>query len=894
MSEIENAPERRIVVIDGHAMAFRAFFALPPESFVNSAGQATNSVYGFCRMIFNIVKNEKPTHMAVAFDLPGGTFRDRIYSEYKGGREATPAAFKGQVALIQQVLEAMGIAHFSVEDYEADDIVATIATYAKDAGVQPLLVTSDRDAIQLVDETITLLQPVKGVTELRRMTPEAVEEKYLVPPTLYPDLAALVGESADNLPGVPGVGPKTAAKWLGLYGTLDGILEHRDEIKGKAGQSLRDHVEDVVRNRRMNEAVRDLDLPKDFDAYLLGRGDKVAINARFDELAFGPGIRRDIPAGLLPAGDSGVEEAEPIVANPTLPVIEPEAGQLGALLAEHAALGGALEADGAWAMGEAEFRGLVIATGSASLDISASRMNEQDRRELERWLRNSVMPKWTLDSKELAHILSGAGFDIRGLDVDLSLAEFLCRPGQRPADVAGLAMRHLHEEFPKLDKKPTAQALHEDLLDRARAEYRLTPILVKDMDAHETRAIHDDLELPLARVLTQMEESGIAVDASELDRLDSMHAERQSEVAARAFAEIGGEEINLGSPKQLQTVLFDRLGMPPTRKTKTGHSTDAESLTDLYAKTGHPFLRALLEHRDVTKLRQIIETLRKSVSEEGRIHTTLSQNVAATGRLASSNPNLQNIPARTEAGRQIRGAFHASEGFETLLTADYSQIEMRIMAHLSGDEGLIQAFRDGEDLHSFVASQVFGTPVDQVTSEERSKTKAISYGLAYGLSAFGLARQLHIPQSEAQALRAQYFERFGGVQDYLHESVEKARSLGYTETLLGRRRYLPELTSDSRQRRENAERVALNSPIQGSAADIIKLAMLRVDHALKKTGAASRLVLQVHDELIVDVAPGEIDLVRDVVREGMEGAYELSVPMDVSVGVGQTWLEAAH
>lgn len=894
MSEIKNASEKRIVVIDGHAMAFRAFFALPPESFVNSAGQATNSVYGFCRMIFNIIKNEKPTHMAVAFDLPGGTFRDRIYSEYKGGRDATPEAFKGQVALIQQVLDAMGVAHFTVEDYEADDIVATIATYAKDAGVEPLLVTSDRDAIQLVDESITLLQPVKGVTELRRMTPEAVEEKYLVPPKLYPDLAALVGESADNLPGVPGVGPKTAAKWIGLYGSLEGILEHREEIKGKAGQSLRDHVEDVVRNRRMNEAVRDLDLPRDFDAYVLGRGDRVAINECFDELAFGPGIRRDIPEGLLPDDAAEADEAQPIVANPTLPVLQVEEGQLGALLSEHAALGGALEADGTWAHGASEFLGLVIATASATLDIAESSMNDEDRRELARWLSNSVIPKWTLDSKELAHVLRGAGFKLRGLEVDLSLAEFLCRPGQRPADVAGLAMRHLHEEFPELEKKPTPGALHEDLLGRARAEYRLTPILVRDMDAHETRDIHDELELPLSRVLTEMEAAGIAVDASELDRLDAMHEERQSEVAARAFAEIGGEEINLGSPKQLQTVLFDRLGMPPTRKTKTGHSTDAESLTDLYVKTGHPFLQALLEHRDVTKLRQIIETLRKSVTDSGRIHTTLSQNIAATGRLASSNPNLQNIPARTEAGRQIRGAFHASEGFETLLTADYSQIEMRIMAHLSGDDGLIQAFRDGEDLHNFVASQVFGTPVDQVTSEERSKTKAVSYGLAYGLSAFGLSRQLHISQGEAKALREQYFERFGGVQTYLHESVEKARSLGYTETLLGRRRYLPELTSDNRQRRENAERVALNSPIQGTAADIIKLAMLRVDHGLQKAEAASRLVLQVHDELIVDVAPGELDLVSEIVREGMEGAYELAVPMDVSVGVGQTWLEAAH
>lgn len=893
---------KRIVIIDGHAMAFRAFFALPAESFVNGSGQATNSVYGFVRMIFNLVKNEQPTHIAVAFDLPGGTFRDRMYEEYKAGRDETPEPFKGQIELIQKTLDALGVAWFTVEDFEADDIVASIATIADQEGAEPLLVTSDRDAIQLVTDTVTLLQPVKGVTELRRMTPSAVEEKYLVSPELYPDLAALVGESADNLPGVPGVGPKTAAKWLAQYGNLDGILENAEQIKGKAGQSLRDNVAAVTRNRAMNAAVRTLDLPRDFAAYALGQGSAVEVNARFDELGFGATIRRDIPSALM-SGDAEIVAEEQIVANPAVPTVVPADGELERALGDHAATGAAIVVEGEYSAGHGRLDSLTLATATATLLLDPEQLSDEDRAALERWLLNSVIPKTAHDTKAAAHTLGAGGFRVRGWDLDLSLAEFLCRPDQRPTTLEGLALRHLHEDLDaqsgqaqgELDLDASADdKAQERLVAKARAVGRMGPLMRDQLVSHAAANIHDELELPLAAVIHEMETVGIAVDKARLEELDAEHAARQTAVAEEAFSHIGGEPINLGSPKQLQAVLFERLGMPPTRKTKTGYSTDAESLADLMVKTGHPFLEALLAHRDVTKLRQIIETLKKSITPEGRIHTTLSQNVAATGRLASANPNLQNIPARTEAGRQIRSAFRATDGFECLITADYSQIEMRIMAHLSEDEGLIRAFREGEDLHNFVASQVFGTPVDQVSQEERAKTKAVSYGLAYGLSAFGLARQLHIPQSEATALRDQYFERFGGVRDYLRESVETARSLGYTETLLGRRRYLPELTSDNRQRRDNAERVALNSPIQGSAADIIKLAMLRVDSALRAAKVESRLLLQVHDELIVEVAPGEREAVTEIVREGMEGAYELSVPMNVSVGHGATWLEAAH
>jgi DNA polymerase-1 len=892
--------QTRFLLIDGHAMAFRAFFALPVESFTDGKGQATNAVYGFARMLFNVVANEHPTHVAVAFDLPGGTFRDRIYDQYKGGREKTPPEFPGQVELIRQLLGALGITHLGVEDYEADDIVATLATRTADQGGQALVVTSDRDSIQLVGPHVTLLQPVKGVTELRRMDPAAVQEKYQVGPQHYPDLAALVGESADNLPGVPGVGPKTAAKWIGLYGDLDGVLAHAEEIKGKAGQSLRDHVEDVRRNRTMNAAVTDLELPDGGDEYEVGRGSRSAVMAVFDDLGFGDTIRRDLPAVFLREGEDSGDEA---AARELPPVTRPRGKDLATALTQTFAEGAALVVDGRWELGLGQASRLALATEDALAVVDLSDLDQEAEQALAAWLSDSTIPKTVHDSKLAGHELSGQGLEVRGWRTDLSLAEFLCRPDQRPTDLAGLVLRRLQEELDPED--PSAQqalsldadqdeAAADALARRADAARRLEPVLRADLVASGAETLHDELELPLARVLGEMETVGIAASDEELARLDAEHEAHQSAVAEDAYAAIGGDRINLGSPKQLQEVLYDRLGLPKGRRTKTGYSTNAETLTDLFDKTAHPFLAALLTHRDVTKLRQIIETLRRFVADDGRIHTTFHQNIAATGRLSSNNPNLQNIPARTEEGRRIRGAFHASDGYECLLTADYSQIEMRIMAHLSEDQGLIEAFRSGEDLHSFVASKVFDVPTDQVDPAMRSKTKAISYGLAYGLSAFGLARQLHIPQSEAAGLRDGYFERFGGVQEYLRASVETARRTGYTETILGRRRYLPDLTSDNRQRREIAERVALNAPIQGSAADIIKRAMLRVDTAMREAGVRSRVLLQVHDELVIDVAPGELEQVSTLVSEGMGEAYELSVPLSVGMGHGPTWLEAAH
>ena len=898
--------EQRILLIDGHAMAFRAFFALPPEGFTDGRGQATNAVYGFARMIINVVASERPTHMAVAFDLPGGTFRDRIYDQYKGGRDETPPAFHGQIGLIMQMLDALGVPWLTYEDYEADDIIATLATRAAESGDEALIVTSDRDSIQLVGEHVTLLQPVKGVTEMRRMTPAAVEEKYGIPPERYPDLAALVGEAADNLPGVPGVGPKTAAKWIVQYGDLPGVLAHAEEIKGKAGQSLRDNVEAVERNRLMNAAFTTLDLPTDPDHYLLGRGDRTRVLEVFDDLAFGDTIRRDLPAALL--GEAGDEVAAEEAAQEAEVLQVQDAASLRELLAGDASV---LALDAVEDVRGGALIGLATTTAAGAVQLG--RLDSGATEVLAAALEAADEIR-VADAPAVRSWMQLNGYRLGESTRDLSLESFVLRPGARSYDAEALASELGGASFEPRPRKPAESSLAKESPEVraehvARAGARLATAAAALHPAAEelsartekepwARSILGDLEQPLQEVLETMHSRGIAIDQGALatlrDEFEGFVAQ-----AKREAGQIVGEEVNLASPKQLQVVLFETLGLPTTRKISSGHSTDAESLTDLLESldpdsAGHRFLSWLLRFREVSKLTGYLVGLDKVVDAGSRVHTTFQQTAAATGRLASTEPNLQNIPVRTSEGQRIRDVFVAGEGFESLLTADYSQIEMRIMAHLSEDAGLIEAFRSGEDLHNFVASRVFGVSPDAVDPAMRSKTKAVSYGLAYGLSAFGLSRQLRISRAEATALRDGYFERFGGVRDYLHHSVETARSTGYTETLLGRRRYLPDLTSDNRQRRENAERVALNSPIQGSAADIIKLAMLAVERRMREAELDSRMLLQVHDELVVEVAPGELDRVRTIVEEGMDSAYELSVPLEVGMGVGRTWREAAH
>nr|WP_183512387.1 DNA polymerase I [Paeniglutamicibacter cryotolerans] len=887
---------QRLLVIDGHSMAFRAFYALPAENFATDTGQHTNAVHGFVSMLLTMIRQQKPTHVAVAFDLDTPTFRSLEYTEYKGGRNKTPEEFYGQIDLIQKVMEAMNIPTITMDGFEADDIIATLAAQGEAAGLDVLVVSGDRDAFQLITEKTLVLYPKKGISDIPPMDAAAVEAKYFVRPDQYSDLAALVGETADNLPGVPGVGPKTAAKWINLYGGLAGILENINQIKGKVGDSLREHVDNVSRNRHLNHLLRDLELPVGIDAMVLERPNREAIEELFDALQFNT-LRKRLFDLFGDEPDDAPEAAE-IAEHQDLA----DAAAIRTWFASHGAALVGLHAATVPAGGGADVIGLAFAASDANAYVSLERIDADTEAALAQVLAAPGYAKAVHDFKGTYKLLAARGLELAGVQDDTMITAYLIQPDRRSHELADIAQVHL-----KLSLEVDAPAGNGQLALDLEGPDTATPAVraahaVRELSLHLAPMLAErggdklltEMEMPLSLVLAEMEMAGIAIDTAKLDELYDDFTKTIDAATAEAYAAIDGEEVNLSSPKQLQVVLFEKLDLPKTKKIKTGFTTDAESLADLLAKTGHPFLVALMAYRDATKLRQTVEGLRKAVAEDGRIHTTYAQTVAATGRLSSLNPNLQNIPVRSEEGRRIREVFIVGEGYETLLTADYSQIEMRIMAHLSKDEGLIQAYAEGEDLHRFVGSHVFGVAPQEVTNEMRSKVKAMSYGLAYGLSSFGLSKQLKISVDEARTLMKEYFARFGAVRDYLRAVVDKARIDGYTETIFGRRRYLPELASDNRQLRDIAERAALNAPIQGSAADIIKRAMLGVHEALREQGLKSRMLLQVHDELVLEVAAGEVETVEALVRKHMGSAADLLVPLDVQVGLGRSWQDAAH
>ena len=897
MPDVVDRP--RLLLLDGHSLAYRAFFALPVENFSTTTGQHTNAVYGFTSMLINVLRDERPTHVGVAFDVSRQTFRMQEYAEYKAKRNATPDEFRSQLPLIQEVLSALRITYLEKEGYEADDIIATLTTQAVEDGFEVLILTGDRDSLQLVGEQATVLYPSRGVSDLARMTPEAVEEKYGVAPGRYPELAALVGETSDNLPGVPGVGPKTAAKWLTTYDGLDNIIEHADRIGGKAGENLRAHLGDVIRNRRLNALVCDLPLDVTVTDLATRPWDRKEVHTLFDGLEFR--VLRDRLFETLESEEeidgSGFDLSGSILAP----------GEVSGWLAKHGRPTGGrvgVEIRGSWASGTGEVRSVALAAADGSAAwVDATDVTPADDAALAAWFADDSAHKVLHDAKGPMLALAARGWPMRGLTSDTALAAYLARPDQRSYDLADLTLRYLKRELKQGQADDGQGQLSFDGLDEntiadtamlhARAILDLAEALDTEIEERGGTRLLAEVELPLVRTLAVMEQTGIAVDIDHFQKLEDEFAGEVKRAADEAFSVIG-KEINLGSPKQLQVVLFDELGMPKTKRTKTGYTTDADALQALFEKTEHPFLLALLRHRDVSRLRQTVEGLLKTVAPGGRIHTTFNQLIAATGRLSSTEPNLQNIPVRTEEGRRIREGFVVGEGYDCLLTADYSQIEMRIMAHLSEDKLLIEAFKSGQDFHSITAARVFGVEPADVTVEMRAKIKAMNYGLAYGLSAFGLGQQLRIPPSDAKVLMDDYFETFGGVRDYLRGIVKRATTDGYTATILGRRRYLPDLTSSNRQRREMAERMALNAPIQGSAADLIKVAMLDIDAALKSSGLRSRMLLQVHDELVFEVAPGEREALEDLVRREMGSAADLTVPLDVSVGTGRSWHEAAH
>ena len=881
------------MVIDGHSLAFRAFYALPVDSFVTRDGQHTNAIHGFISMLINLLANEKPTHLAVAFDISRYSFRTREYPEYKGTRDATPPEFVGQVPLLEEALHAMNIPTLSKEDFEADDILATLAHQGSEQGFNVFVVSGDRDAIQMIDDNVTLLYPnARGVSELKRYDRDTVFERYGIEPHQYPDIAALVGETSDNLIGIDKVGEKTAVKWINQFGSLAGVLEHADEIGGVVGQNLRDQQDRAIRNRKLNHLLTDIDLPYGPSDLERKPMNIAAIRDVFDRLQFRTlqervlkiaaqdGANDDATEALLDDTGTGAPSVRTMVDEELAKWLETQSKRGQAPLALRVEV----------TAGEVTGLGIASETESAFVPWAPGR---PDYVALEEWMRGPA-PKYLFDSKRELKWLQRSGLELKGIAFDTTLAAWLLKPGGKNQDLVDQVYYYLSESIPRADPNqlvPDVEALNP--ATEAWYVLRLSLYLAERLDAGSLRVL-ETIELPLVPVLALMETTGVTVSASVLSRLNTSLTETANDLAVRAYAEIG-HEVNLGSPKQLQQVLFDELGMPKTRSNKTGFSTDAASLADLQDQAPHPFLDLLLQHRDATKLKQIIETLERGISlTDARIHTTYDQTGTSTGRISSNDPNLQNIPVKTSVGREIRSAFERGSDFETLLTADYSQIEMRIMAHLSGDEGLILAFNEGEDLHRFVGSRIFGVPPAEVTPTMRTKVKAMSYGLAYGLSAFGLSKQLRIETAEAKQLMADYFARFGAVREYLRNVVEQARVDGYTETIFGRRRPFGDLTSNNRVLRENAERAALNAPIQGSAADILKIAMLGIADDLRSRSLGSRMLMQVHDELVFEVASGELDELTDIVRDRMGHAADLRVPLDVQIGTGENWDQAAH
>jgi DNA polymerase-1 len=889
----------RLLLLDGHSLAYRAFYALREVEMSTTTGQPTNAVFGFTSMLINLLRDEEPTHVAVAFDVSRQTFRSETYADYKAGRSEMPDDFRGQVTLIHKVLDALRIPSLMVSGFEADDVIATITTQASAAGMDVLICSGDRDALQLVSDQVTVLYPRRGVSDMTRFTPEEVQEKYGLSPAQYPDFAALRGDPSDNLPGIPGVGEKTAAKWIREYGSLRQLIDRVDTVKGKVGDALREHVVAVELNRRLTELVRDVDIDVELDTMGRQQWDREEVHQLFDDLQF-----RVLRERLFASVEAAAPEAEEGF-DVAFTRLGPD--DVAQWLDEHARDGSriGLAFRGSWGRGTGTLSGIALASpdGSAAY-VAPESLTADDDKTLAMWLADESAPKAVHDVKGPLLALRQHGWTLAGVTSDTQLAAYILRPDQRTFDLADLALRTLHRELRSnieesgqltldggVDESDDAIAEADTV--RASAIKDLADAFGAELARSRGAQLLTDMELPLTYVLADMEAVGIAVDA---DGLVALQAELGAGVKAveHEAHQVVGREFNLGSPKQLQEILFDQFKLPKTKRIKTGYTTDADSLADLYAKTEHPLLELLLRHREVARLKSVVDGLLPLIDDQGRIHTTFNQTIAATGRLSSTDPNLQNIPVRTAEGRRIRENFTVGAGYESLMTADYSQIEMRIMAHLSRDAGLIEAFSSGEDLHTFVASRAFDIPPEQVDPEMRRRIKAMSYGLAYGLSAFGLSRQLKITPDEARGQMDAYFTRFGGVRDYLRSVVEQARQTGYTETIMGRRRYLTNLTSDNRNLREMAERAALNAPIQGSAADIIKVAMLGVHRGLAQTGLKSRLLLQVHDELVLEIAPGEREAVEELVCREMAGAYQLDVPMDVSVGVGRTWHDAAH
>lgn len=1013
-----------LLVVDGHSLAFRAFYAISADNFSTKSGFATNAIWGFSTMLSQVIEKEKPDKLAVAFDVKGGTFRNKLLPQYKGTREAAPEELLAQLPVIQELLNALGVKYITKQGYEGDDIIATLATMGAKAKYKTLVLSGDRDAFQLIDEYINVLYPGRHFKDLKQMDTDAIIEKYNVTPKQYSDLAALRGETSDNIPGVPGVGDGYAAKWINQFGGLEGIIEHADQVTGKKGESLRESIDQIRLNKKVNTLVKDLDLGVGINDLEFGNVDAASVGELFERLEFGTRSRRKIlkeftrgskelleenikmmiSAGSTHAGSDvsstesdnsdDLEDFKTIVDKINIHKIYSESDldnwiNLVSPCIEKSESNGSSEL----VKENTEYK------SKATVDLFEL-LESQEKPSLNLIRNDLECAKTIKDHKELiiyalqkpnnssqfgiyadvlvmlsqnnaaivySDVLNGDSSEdcneichklkdfikmyessivlhdykkhialLKSLKIvdnnysfnpllDTRLASYLIEPDFRNENIEDMAehVLNIHVENEKSNEEPAQgeldfvledsdnpEELNQEEDKRKKQEKRIleTAITIRllakqyaiKLDERKQTGLMVDVEMPVSRVLRGMEDAGAAVDMSRLVSMrDNFAAEAQ--FAQKMALDVANKPINLQSPKQLQQLLFEDMGLKPTRRTKSGsYTTNAEALQELYAKIdpdekASQFLGALLKHRETNKLKQIVQSLIDSARyEDGRIHTTFEQTIAATGRLSSSDPNLQNIPNRNVVGREIRAAFIPGNQYDQLMSCDYSQVELRIMAHASADETLIKAFKSGVDFHKFVASLVYKIPVEQVSPDQRSHVKAMSYGLAYGLSTYGLAKQLSISPAAAEVLKEKYFDTFGGVHDYLESLVDKARKLGYTQTMFGRRRYFPKLNSTNRASREAAERAALNAPIQGSAADIMKLAMIQVDKDLREAKVKSRVILQIHDELVLEIAHGEADIVENIVKNAMEHTVELDVPLNVSTGLGADWQLAAH
>jgi DNA polymerase-1 len=877
----------KLLLLDGHSLAYRAFFALPTD-LATKNGTVTNAVYGFTSMLTKVLADEQPDYIAVAFDAPGGsTYRYDLDPEYKANRKETPDLFRSQLPLIHEVLEALEITQLEIPGVEADDVIATLTVQAADEGIDVVIVTGDRDSYQLVsDPHVKVLYNKRGVSEYALYDEAGIAERCLgVTPAQYLDYASLRGDTSDNLPGVPGIGEKTAAKLITTYGNLEGIFDHLDELPPKQRTNLADAKDRVFKNREMSRLSLDVELdgitPTDLRQ---GAFDRERMRVLFNQLEF----RTLLPRMLDAVGDAAAEapDAETLEVDVTIA----RDAQAAAEALRAAANGERVALEPRWE--GRTVSGIAVSTGDDAVYVAGDLLADPIVRDALTALTGPDSPPLVVHrAKELIH---GLEQELHSLDLDTAVMAYLLDPGEGKYQLEDLALRYLSLELTSPDQVEgtldfDGESGATETGRRVAVLIRLADTLTDALQARGLVDLYERIERPLIPVLARMEEAGVRIDVGFLEDLGKELGDecRRLEAEIHSFA---GETFNVNSTPQLRQVLFDKLGLAPVKKTKTGASTDADSLQKMVDE--HPIIEALLRYREVEKLRgTYADALPPLVRADGRIHATFNQIATTTGRISSEAPNLQNVPVRTSSGRELRRAFIADEGCG-LLTADYSQIELRVMAHLAEDPGLIEAFERGADIHTTTASRVFNVSEDKVDDFQRRFAKVVNFGLAYGMEAYGLAQRLDIATEQAREILDAYFAAFPNIATYMRETVREARATGYTTTLFGRRRQLPELSSDNFRIRQMGERMAQNAPVQGSAADIFKLAMINLDRALIDGGYRSRMILTVHDELVLEVPLEERDRVEPLIRDVMEHVTELRVPLVVDIGFGDTWATA--